>query len=156
MTNAAYDLSRFETRTEPRIREIKNTDREIRDAEDRKFRVRFAVLFIAVICLAVYTVYSNMLLTKTKSQITRLNAELTEIKSENVYLDYQIESMFSVENAEDYAVNELGLIKLDGAQVEYVNLENENVIVRYDSGSDGSFQSTMSAFLDTVMDVISF
>ena len=156
MTNTAYDLSRFETTVEPRIREIRNTDREIREAEDRKFRFRFAVLFIAVITLAVYTVYSNMLLTKTKSQITRYTNELTELKSENVYLDYQIESMFSVENAEDYAVNELGLIKLSGAQVEYVNLENENLIVRYDSGNDNSVSGTLSAFLDTVMGFISF
>ena len=155
MTNAAYDLSRFETRVETRIREIRNTDREIREAEDRQFRVRFAVLFIAVICLAVYTVYSNMLLTKTKSQITALNAELTEIRSENVYLDYQIESMFSVENAEDYAVNELGLIKLSGTQVNYVNLENENLIVEYDTRDTGSFKNTVTAFLDTVMDMVS-
>ncbi len=155
MTNAAYDLARFETKFEPRIREIRNTDKEIREAEDRQFRVRFAVLFIAVICLAVYTVYSNMLLTKTKSQITALNAELTEIRSENVYLDYQIESMFSVENAEDYAVNELGLIRLGGTQVNYVNLENENLIVEYDTRDTGSFKNTVTAFLDTVMDMVS-
>ena len=90
-----------------------------------------------------------MLITKVQSQITNRSAELVEIQSENIYLDYQIESFISYKSAEEYAQNELGLIKLDSAQIEYVNLENDNVIVTEDPVTN---DRSMFAFLTTVMD----
>ena len=96
-TNVAYDLSRFsdETPAQPRVR-VANTRTAVRTEEDRRFLVRLVFLTVAVICLSVYTVYSNMMLTKVKSQITNKSAELVEIQSENIYLDYQIESMVTL------------------------------------------------------------
>jgi len=104
--NAAYDLSQFAaTQTRERVRVVK-TGKELQAAADRRFLLQFAALTVAVIVLAVYTVYSNMLLTKTKALITKSTAELTELQSETVYLDYQIESMVSLSNAEEYAAND--------------------------------------------------
>ncbi len=149
-TSVAYDLNRF-AETAPARQPVKvaETHNKARSAEDRKFVVQLVVLSIAVISLAVYTVYSNLLLTKVKSQITNRSAELVEIQSENIYLDYQIESFISYKSAEEYAQNELGLIKLDSAQIEYVNLENDNVIVTEDPVTN---DRSMFAFLTTVMD----
>ena len=106
-------------------------------------------LSVAVITLAVYTVYSNLQLTKVKAQITNKSAELVEIQSENIYLDYQIESFISYKSAEKYAQNELGLIKINSAQVEYVNLEDKNMIVTEEPVKN---DRSMFAFLATVME----
>ena len=151
-TNAAYDLSQFAV-TEPRERvRVVKTGKQVQAAEDRKFMLQFIALTVVMIALAVYTVYSNMLLTKTKALITRSSAELVELQSENVYLDYQIESMVSLKNAEEYAANELGLIKLDTAQIEYVNLEGQNRIVMQQA--DG-VRGAVASFFGTVMDWLS-
>ena len=80
--------------------------------------------------------------------IEKKNSELVEIQSENVFLDYQIESMVSMKKAEEFAENELGLIKLSPAQIEYVNLENSNKIVSEDTESP---QLNVSDFLSTVI-----
>ena len=149
-TSVAYDLNRF-AETAP-VREpvqIVKAAPNVRTAEDRKFLVQLIVLSIAVITLAVYTVYSNLQLTKVKSQITNRSAELVEIQSENIYLDYQIESFISYKSAEKFAQNELGLIKINAAQVEYVNLENKNVIVTEEPVKN---DRSMFAFLATVID----
>ena len=148
-TNVAYDLSRFsdETPAQPRVR-VANPRTAVRTEEDRRFLVRLVFLTVAVICLSVYTVYSNMMLTKVKSQITNKSAELVEIQSENIYLDYQIESMVTLHSAEEYAQNVLGLIKLDSAQIEYVNLEKENVII---SEKPEISDRSAIAFLSTVI-----
>ena len=148
-TNVAYDLSRFsdEAPTQQRVR-IANTRTAVRTEEDRRFLVRLVFLTVAVVCLAVYTVYSNLQLTKVKSQITNRSAELVEIQSENIYLDYQIESFISYKSAEKYAQEELGLIKMDSAQIEYVNLEKENVIISEEP--EVSDRSAI-AFLSTVI-----
>ena len=95
-----------------------------------------------------YTVYSNMMLTKTKALIEKKNSELVEIQSENVYLDYQIESMVSMKTAEEFAENELGLVRLSPAQIEYVNLENTNKIVEEETET---LQLNVATFLSTVM-----
>ena len=148
-TSAAYDLRKFETvPSTPRIRVVK-TGKELRARADRQFVIQLVLLAVVVVVLAVYTVYSNLLLTKVKAQITNRSAELVEIQSENIYLDYQIESFISYKSAEEYAQNELGLIKLDSAQIEYVNLENDNVIVTEDPVTN---DRSMFAFLTTVMD----
>lgn len=149
-TSVAYDLNRFAETAPARepVRIVKAAP-NVRTAEDRKFLLQLFVLSVAVISLAVYTVYSNLQLTKVKSQITNKSAELVEIQSENIYLDYQIESFISYKSAEKFAQNELGLIKINSAQVEYVNLEDKNVIVTEEPvKSDRS----MFAFLTTVIE----
>jgi len=146
--NTAYDLRQFETPSSaPRIRVVR-TGKELRAAADRKFVAQLVILTVVAAVLAVYTVYSSMMLTKTKAMIEKKNSELVEIQSENVYLDYQIESMVSMKRAEEYAENELGLIRLSPAQTEYVNLENSNKIVSEDTSSD---DFSMTTFLSTVM-----
>ena len=147
-TSVAYDLSRFsdETPTQQKVR-VASTKKNIRTEEDRKFLVRLVFLSVAVITLAVYTVYSNMLLTNVKSQITNRSSELVEIQSENIYLDYQIESLVSLRTAEEYAQS-LGLIKIDSAQIEYVNLEKENKIVSEEPQIN---DRSAIAFLSTVI-----
>ncbi len=149
-TSVAYDLNRF-AETAPAREPVKvvTAAPNVRTAEDRKFFVQLLALSIAVITLAVYTVYSNLQLTKVKAQITNRSSELVEIQSENIYLDYQIESFISYKSAEKYAQDELGLIKVNSAQVEYVNLENKNVIVSEEPIKN---DRSMFAFLATVIE----
>ncbi len=146
--NTAYDISRFESAPAvQRIRIIKTGD-ELRAAADRKFVRQLVALTVVVAVLSVYTVYSSMLLTKTKAMIEKKNSELVEIESENVYLDYQIESMVSMKTVEEYAENVLGLIRLSPAQIEYVNLENSNKIVSEDTDT---LDLSVSSLLSTVV-----
>lgn len=148
-TSAAYDLSKFETApSAPRIRVVK-TGKELRARADREFVIELVLLAVVVVALSVYTVYSSMMLTKTKALIERKSNELVEIQSENAYLDYQIESVVSTRIVEEYAENELGLIKFSPAQIEYVNLENSNMIVTEENDSVADFD--MTTFLSTVM-----
>ena len=147
-TSVAYDISRFEGESRPqRIRVVK-TGKELKAAADRKFVIELVALTVVLAVLAVYTVYSNMMLTKTKALIEKKNTELVEIQSENVYLDYQIESMVSMKTAEEFAENELGLVRLSPAQIEYVNLENTNKIVEEETET---LQLNVATFLSTVM-----
>ena len=150
--NAAYDLSQFAA-SEPRQRvRVLKTGKELQAAADRKFLLQFVALTVAALGLAVYTVYSNMMLTKTKALITSSNSELVELQSENVYLGYQIESMVSLSNVQEYAETELDLIRLDTAQIRYVNLEGENRIV---SQQPQGLRGTVASLFGAVMDWLS-
>ena len=76
----------------------------------------------------VMTVNSRTELNETMNGIQRKTSELTDLQSEYIYLNYELESLVSLKNAEEYAETELGLIKLGQSQVEYVNLQSENTI----------------------------
>ena len=53
-----------------------------------------------------------------------------------------------MKTAEEFAENELGLVRLSPAQIEYVNLENTNKIVEEETET---LQLNVATFLSTVM-----
>lgn len=133
-TSTAYDLSRFapEPRRQPNVRVVKTTKKKT-DSK-RAFKVRSTVFVLVLMLLMATTVYSRLQLTETRTQINNKTAELTELESENTYLNFQLESKVSLKNAEEYAVSELGLVKLSSSQIEYVSLNSGNSIEVLDEG----------------------
>ena len=129
--SAAYDLSQFAPQPEERKARVAVARRDIDVVFQKKLaklRVRCALLAITVFVLMVMTVNSRTELNETMNRIQRKTSELTELESEYIYLNYELESLVSLKNAEEYAETELGLIKLGQSQVEYVNLQSENTI----------------------------
>ncbi|MEG2524480.1 MAG: hypothetical protein RSB03_02665, partial [Oscillospiraceae bacterium] len=94
----------------------------------RRFATKLALCLVALTLLMAGTVYSRLVLTETKARINDNIGYLTELESKNAYLSYQLESLVSLKNAEDYAVGTLGLVKLDSRRIEYVSVKSENAI----------------------------
>ncbi|MEG1181288.1 MAG: hypothetical protein RSD39_04585, partial [Oscillospiraceae bacterium] len=107
---------------------------------------------IVITMLLTYTVYSKMVLTETVSKIDTGTKSLTVLESENAYLSCQLESMVSLKNAEDYAVSQLGLVKFDSSQIEYVNLQNDNAITS--SEKTNSIASGFQSLVDDVLELL--
>lgn len=129
--NAAYDLSQFAPQQEerrPRVEVVRRDSDVVFQKKLAKLKIRCALLTAAVLVLMVMTVNSRTELNETMNGIQRKTSELTDLQSEYIYLNYELESLVSLKNAEEYAETELGLIKLGQSQVEYVNLQSENTI----------------------------
>jgi len=137
-TSAAYDLAQFapEVQREPRVRVVRT---QKKSKTKKALKVKLVVNVVVLVFLMLGTIYSRVQLTETKSTINKKTTELTNIESENAYLSYEMDSMVSLKNAEEYAVDELGLVKLDSNQIEYVNLRDENEIVTDDDSEENSF-----------------
>ena len=144
----AYDLTQFapEEKRQQRVRVVK-TDRKGR--EKRQFKIRLVLSVVILFVLMAATVYSRMRLTEYKRATIAANQELTEISSENAYLNYELESKVSLRNAEDYAVKELGLVRLDSSQVEYVHLNDDNKIESEPKGGNELLE-----FLQRIIDFL--
>ena len=147
-TSTAYDLSAFAPapQTEKPVRVVK--PRRAAPREERKFLTKLSIYIVAIVLLMAATVMSRMKLTETMSDISSRTSELTELQSANAYLNYKLESLVSLKNAENYAINELGLVKMDSSRIEYVNLQNENEIVT-DGGETAG--EKFDTFLDSVI-----
>ena len=130
--NAAYDLSRFapqqEQQPKPQVEVVRRDRNVVFEKKLAKLRIRCTLLAVSVILLMVMTVNSRTELNETMNSIQRSTSDLTDLQSEYIYLNYELESLVSLKNAEEFAENELGLIKLGQSQVEYVSLQSGNTI----------------------------
>ena len=79
----------------------------------------FSVLLFSVL-------YSNAQMTQLTADIAQKRAELTELQSEYDYLDSVMQANASARIVESYATSELGLIRIDSNQIEYIVLQGED------------------------------
>ena len=127
--NVAYDLSMYETMLEPKAekKQEKQPAKVIKIKNRHNFKTVVNLLSIAVIIsLVVAVIYTNASITQTTTQIAETQKAITEIESEKAYLEFTLESRMSLDEIETYAVNVLGMVKMDSSQVEYVEIESEN------------------------------
>lgn len=147
----ARDISRFATAPQPKrqapVRVVKTNKKKVDNK--RAFKRRCVAFVVVVLLLMVTTVFSRMQLTVVRSQINDCTAELANEQSYNTYLNYELESTISLEDAEAYAVNDLGLVKLNSNQIQYVNLNNENSIDVHET--EPTFWDAVKAFFKDVV-----
>ena len=132
--NAAYDLSLFEPRQEYR-REKKKTGLRVLPQPKKRRVSAAAVLKSAAVGAMVVTalcciMISNVKLTELNDQVKGMQNNLNTAKSEQISLQMKLESRMSLKSVEDYAVNTLGLTKVQNYQVTYINMnEGDKVVV---------------------------
>ncbi len=80
--------------------------------------VTAAVLALAMVSGVLFTFVQENELTK---EISNIQTEINIAKSENISLNSQLESMVSISQIEDYAVNHLGMAKLQPSQIVYID-----------------------------------
>jgi cell division protein FtsB len=148
-----YDFGRFEGVTDP-------------EEETRKARIRrktidpakrgnigkalvFAVLSVMLLSLPLLSEAQN---TELSRQIAAKEAELDELKSENVRLMTDIESKSAIKSVQSYAEDVLGMQKLDKSQIEYVKTDggSEVIIPEYEKGFFTSLYNNFLDFLDYI------
>lgn len=98
----------------------------------KKQPLRFStVAFTAVaIFTAICMLYCQMQLTELTASISSANENLDKLSAENVSLSSKRAHKMDLDEVEDYAVKNLGMVKMDTSQIEYIELTNpDNVTV---------------------------
>lgn len=83
-------------------------------------------VIFSVISLAIYL---NVKLDETARQISSVESDIEISKSENVRLLSTLEGMVSIDKIEDYAENNLGMVKLENYKITYFESEEGNHVV---------------------------
>lgn len=128
--NAAYDLSKYEN-TAPKLSDSEKANIVVRRAKPQQSGSTLKALATAVMAVLVLSlvVYPKVQQATIMHRINNMNKTVTVLESENVRMQTAIESKSALNAVENYAVNVLGMQKLDKSQIEYLNIENGNVIV---------------------------
>lgn len=107
-----------------------------------------------VIALAIAIVGLNMVKTDLNNQVSNLQSRADVLSSEYTSLKAQEQSTMTLEEIENYAENELGLVRLDSSQEEYVSVEKPDQ-VEVKSGSSG-MDKLVSNFVKSFNAILSF
>ena len=151
--NVAYDLTLYEEQREIKVKQIK-AGKTIKAKVGMSYNIRrtIRVMTVAVVLgLTIAVLNTNASVISTTRDIAYMQNSIVELESEKAYIDFSIESRMSLKEIEEYAVRVLGLVKLDSSQVEYVELEEENIIEvtapDYKEKIEEAVQPIMSYFL---------
>ena len=139
MTEIAYNLENFVAKTaEQHDKELKT--RSLRIIKNRRKTkvvapVKVILASAMAIVISVAMIYSQVVLTELTSEVSFYENQLTELDTEYVRLQGELEATTSIKTLEEAAETKLGLTKIDSSQVEYVSLTGtDEISVAHTSG----------------------
>lgn len=143
--NLAYDLSLFEEKKESPAK------KEDEKAQQGVFRKRntakmLKILAAVVLCgfLAGALLYSNATLAELDSKALSLQKELDRLEDEEMRLNIELDSRVCMKGMDEYITGELGMVKLEKYQVNYVNLSEGDTMELAEE--DGGLWSDITSF----------
>lgn len=74
-------------------------------------------------------IYCRVTIDNLGRQINSVDTAISEAKSEEVRLQTQLDSMISLDKVEDYAVNTLGMVKLENYKITYFSFCDSDAVV---------------------------
>jgi len=88
------------------------------------------VILCAVVCFALLAavILSNVQQLQLTSEITAKQKEYTDLQSENVRMQTELAGRTSNKNVQEYAENVLGMHALNPSQVEYIQIQTDDVV----------------------------
>ena len=148
-----YDFAMFEMKTnssanvstapkkrpdegKPNVRVVVNKNKKrkgvsaVKAVANRSALAKVSAVLIVFLAVLGMLIHMQAKLDEVNRQIARSEKTLEETKSETVRLQMELNSIVSIEKVEDFAVNTLGMVKLETGQVEYIDLsEGDRVTV---------------------------
>lgn len=123
MGTAAPEIKRV---PKPKLVETPPRSKKELQREARLSRLyAFRILTISAVLLVLLgsLIYGRVMIMEISAEADKLNTEYNEAVSENVRLQNEVKSMYSIENISEYAENELGMINKDEYQVNYFSID---------------------------------
>ena len=131
---ASRESSAYERYEEYAERAQRNGKRELRAVPAPRHRKKTAPRWGVMLCVgvmavaAVYILYCQMQLTQLSAQVSVQDQTLDKLTAENVSLSSKQMSSMDMAQVEEYASQKLGMVKMDSAQIEYVELTNPDTV----------------------------
>ena len=138
-TPAAKPKPQTRTRVLPRSQRAVHTKQGI--APTAILGVLVAALLF-VICIT-----AQVQLLSVSSDSVALESRLRELKTEQTKLRIRYESAFNLSEIEDYAVKDLGMMKPNAAQINYIDTSSPDRAVLIESGNGDGIVDRVADFL---------
>ncbi|MDE5792067.1 MAG: hypothetical protein K2G88_02125 [Oscillospiraceae bacterium] len=99
------------------------------EQEEKKISV-VKIILGAIVCFALLAavIFSNVQQLQVTSDITQKQQEYSDLQSENVRMKSELAGKTSNKNVQEYAENVLGMHALNSSQVEYMQIQKNDVV----------------------------
>ncbi len=160
MTEVAYNLENFAAKTnEQQDKELKTSSlRIIKNRRKAKTIAPVKIILVSAltIVIAVTMIYSQVVLTELTSEVSFYEGQITELDTEYVRLQAELEAITSIKTLEEAAETKLGLAKIDSAQVEYVSLTGTDEISVAHTGGKYLIKENWERFINFIAEYLPF
>lgn len=161
MRSASRDSMAYQQQYEERFPVEREQARQLRVAPTPRRRKRAGIRPSVLGCVmvlaitAVYILFCQMQLTELSAEVGEQNDRLNELSAENVSLTTKQMNSMNMDEVEEYAVNNLGMVKMDNSQIEYVELTNPDTVTVADNGmSLGSLFAGLARSFSAIVEYI--
>ena len=124
---------RFTQNNREPARELKRVPSQ-RRRRKAKAHMGIAPCICVIVIAAAYLLFCQMRLTVLTAEVTAQTDKLDELTAESVYLSSKQAYSLDMDQIEQYAVHNLGMVKMDNSQIEYIELVNPDNVTVADSG----------------------
>lgn len=105
------------------------------------------IVAIACVLLSVFLLFGNISLNELTLESGRNENTIKTLDSENEVLALKIEEKNSLDNIEEIATEQLGMVKLESYQIHTVNLAgDDSVEIIAEEKKDGFFDGIVASF----------
>lgn len=122
-----YPETRRENRKKLRVdRKSNKKPDEVLEYEERTTRkqIIFVSAVVSIVLIALFAMlFSYAQKNELNSDINTLKTELSFAQGENVTLNAKMENLISTSQIDKYAVEKLGMVKMETDQIRYINSE---------------------------------
>lgn len=119
------------------------------------FRAKSLATIMIVLAVATVIVHSQMTLTQLTTDIGAANQQIEDLKAENIALQVKQTNALSGEAVDQYATERLGMVKLDGSQIEYVEMSNpDRIETEKTSGTAGGALGGLVSYFSAILEYL--
>ena len=130
--NAAYDFDRFAPQQKPKSNVVQMPAQPPARQPHRKTALRPILrrAALCVICFALFgaLIYNQMTINELNTSIQKQSAALNRSENEYIQLEMAAQSRMTLEEVERYAVDVLGMQKLQNNQIQYVRTNDQDKV----------------------------
>ncbi len=119
------------------VKKTRQTATQVRQqtAADTKRAIKIMSIAIAILMFMAMAIYSRVQLDEINREIKNVEHDIELAESDAIKINNALNAIISINNVENYAANNLGMVKIQDYQVVYVDL-SENDYVAKVNGKD--------------------
>ncbi|MBQ9083929.1 MAG: hypothetical protein IJY28_10635 [Clostridia bacterium] len=151
MSNAAYEFDRFGGVNEGAKNNVVQMPEHSGRARNHgkitaKSVVKWTATFSAAMVLFGSVLFNQLQLNELNNNIRTTTTQLERSRSEYIQLEMAAASRLTLEEVERYAVDVLGMQKMQNNQLLYIRTNEDDKIIAYDDSADGVWGKIQSWF----------
>lgn len=121
------------------VQKTRQTAAQVRQqtSADTKRAIKIMFISIAILMFMAVAIYSRVQLDEINREIKSVEKKIELAESDSIKINNELNAIVSINNVEDYATNELGMVKVQDYQVVYVDLSAEDYVAKANGKDTG-------------------